>query len=271
MKPILILSVPRSGTSWVTQSLGACPNAVPRSEWATQAWIQNTRKPIRLAMTDPVGLANDAALTDDVPLGYEEAWGRLQEALTPAPDPFVVVAKENNPFFLPWLESEGVTPDVHLVFLLRHPAGVAHSWDKRGWTAKFHDVYDELPRMMARAFQSARLCADRMGLGYREVWYEDLCMDPETEFRALCDDLGLLWTDNVRMTVRQLSSIRNKNQSGMFDVRRFSRGVAHRWRRKVAPEDADKAVGAWSAEGAPFDLERANPVPKPGKQKGGGK
>jgi hypothetical protein len=135
--PILVISMPRSGSSWLGYALGSCKQSLYLREPLTQTreWAERPgsvfevgphRPPsrayldsARLAFTGIPHFQEDIVV--HVPPWYVPRWRRRP------------VIKEVNLLALPWL-LKAYAPRV--VYLHRHPAAVAASFARLGWFAE---------------------------------------------------------------------------------------------------------------------------------------
>jgi hypothetical protein len=183
-----------------------------------------------------------------------------------------LVVKEVNPLALAYW-ARAYRPLV--VFLVRHPAAVALSYRRLGWLGN-PDVSAERPdRPDASAWET---CGRRQGLVHRAaldalrdypdgrvVRYEDLCRDPEGEFRALFAFAGLGWSGRVREAVAVRAS--GGDRASTFGTRRDSRRMADAWRGEIAPGELDDLRRGYTEAGAqlyaaPEDWEAAPAPPR---------
>jgi hypothetical protein len=262
--PVLVLSLPRSGSSWVGNTLGAADDALYLREPVTQPFLAGM----------PAGHPSVFEVDPDAP---PEAYRRFAErafaALPAFPRGIVrsprqwalgrrrarrLVVKEVNPLALAWLVG-AFRP--RIIYLVRHPAAVAASFARMGWTgagltARF------TPRTVAAAgidpgrfdgsfwaghgaFQALTLRVARQVLdGYadcRWVRYEDLCTDPEGVFRTLADFAGLAWGPGIERAITAQGEAGRGRTDDPYDTHRDSRAMAEAWRGSV-PEAEARAV-----------------------------
>jgi len=112
-------------------------------------------------------------------------WDRvLHRELATSGKRLIVDKTPNNVFMANRLRE--CWPDARFVFLLRHPAAIARSW--QDMAGKDGDKEIELIRRYCSALEGARQTYD--GLTVR---YEDLTADPLTTTRRLCRFLDIEW------------------------------------------------------------------------------
>jgi LPS sulfotransferase NodH len=128
----------------------------------------------------------------------------------------ILVEKTPNNALI-WQRLAACWPDARFVFLLRHPAAVAASWqDAHAGRRSREEVFAKVLKSM-RAVQAAR--CNLPGLTIR---YEDLTADPAAETRRACEFLGVEWDaamlhylkDGDEMFIRGLGDWREKIRSG---------------------------------------------------------
>lgn len=197
--PVLVLSIPRSGSSWVGETLGRASTALYLREPLTQS-----RTPEE-ALRDSVFPVSDAL---PPPASYRTAAEDAFAGLPRFPRSVVVtprrwglrrrprgrvVVKEVNPFACGWLVAE-FRPRV--ILLVRHPLAIAHSYLGLGWIGADPTSWLALGRHMSDALAHALSTLDAAG-EYQIAVYETLCADPVGEFAALFEFSGLPWTETL--------------------------------------------------------------------------
>ncbi len=190
---VLVLSLPRSGSSWVGETLAKAPDAVYLREPVTQS--------------DPtfytLGTIFDLDRAD-VRESYRRlaekafaAWPDFTGSIVPHPGQWSLrhrrsrrlVIKEVNPLACDWYLRRFRPFVVHLV---RHPAAVALSNQKRGFLSPKPEAWERFGELQARASRTAweSLAGTEASV---TIPYETLCAEPTSTFRRLFDAVGLKW------------------------------------------------------------------------------
>jgi hypothetical protein len=232
--PVLVLSLPRSGSSWVGETLGFAPEALYLREPMSQGDPLFRRLGTVFAPGDSAELlARHRTLADRAFAGLP-AFG---PEIVRFPDRWAwrdrpgrrVVIKEVNPLAGPWYAAR-YRP--RLVFLVRHPVAVARSWARKGWIAERPDAWAAQGRFQAQSLaRSLAGLADHDAM--RVVTYESLCADPEGGFRALFEFTGLSWTGAVAAYVA--GHTEREVPADVFGTSRPSRLMPAAWRGRVDP------------------------------------
>lgn len=258
-RPLLILSMPRSGSSWVGEIAGAAANAMYLREPITQTLqaeytvvpIDPRRPPANHVAIGDLAFAGNAGFPGQI-LPDPSQW-RLRGRSSRR-----VVVKEVNPMAAAWM-IERYRPRV--VFLLRHPAAIAASYWSLGWRSIERQTA-KIPAGMLESFggdasaaaRSAsgfwghhgvlQAVAMRLGIGalasypdHYTVRYEDICAAPEAEFRRLFEFAGLQWDETISARINERSSQTANEDTRAFSTVRNSASMVDTWRRKVAPDD----------------------------------
>jgi hypothetical protein len=308
-KPVLVLGLPRSGTTWTAQMLACAPGTVAVMEPDNEkAWAS------AVAGKAPVGRFPVLAPGDDAP-AYRDLWTwalsggsvvglghrgglarRLFEPVGPddretlvsghpsvrlrlaghlgrpphrpvVHDGSRVVAKSvHGGLAAEWLAD---TFDVDVVVVLRHPANVLASWLDLDLPDRDRHL-DENPVVRERYLDQWKVPPPGPDPLDRAVWqlgllttvleeaadrhpswrirvHEELCADPEGEFRRLFTDLDLAWSPSV------VDELARGNRPGEgFSLQRRTAELAEAWRTRLGP--AEKA--ALERGLAPFPLKR---------------
>jgi hypothetical protein len=231
--PLLVLSLPRSGSTWVGEIMGYGSRALYLREPVTQGdpifYDRGTVFPLH----DPV-----------LRQAYIELGDRAFAGL-PASDPNItlfpaqwalaqrrrrrVVIKEVNPLATEWY-LERYRPRV--IFLLRHPAAVALSFQKLGWLEDTPQAWEEHGAFQGRVLATAQRALATYDLG-TTLFYGDACAAPEPIFRRLYDFAGLAWDEAVVAHLARRTS--GQDSSNLWKTSRDSKAMIDAWRSAVSP------------------------------------
>ena len=273
---ILILSLPRSGSSWVGEVLGSAANALFLSEPIAQS-------DLALAESKDIATHFDPA---DPPQLYRNFADRAFCGLPTFPLWLVVrkptqwslferhsrrlVIKEVKPLACGWLLKR-YKPRV--IFMVRHPVAVALSYLNLGWT----DINIEKAPLAGRALINTSLSRwqrhlksisdfwEQHGImqgallrnifdslldypDQRIVLYEELCADPIRVFPELFNFAGLTWDRKIENLIRQRSS--GGDTQNPYSTSRNSRSMINAWKGKVSSEEVNRLQSAYRQ----FDL-----------------
>lgn len=221
---------------------------------------------------------------DRLPPTYKSSAGAAFAGLPLFPQPIVrfpeqwslihrtrrrVIVKEVNPLAITWI-ADSYTP--RMVLLLRHPAAVANSFFKSGWTnSQFERIFsaDTLAAMDVdyRAFKHSfwaehgalqavvlKMSLDALSRlpDHRIVKYEDLCADPVSIYRELYDFASLNWSKAVEAQIRARSADREEHKTGDAGVYRDSREMIHKWKSEMSSEAINDIRGSYLSFDPPY-------------------
>jgi len=251
--PVLVLSLPRSGSSWVGQGLGHAEEALYLREPLTQSHLARGGS-LSVFEVDP----------DAPPREYRRDADRAFCGC-PAFRPGIVrrrddwslarrrrrrvIIKEVNPLATDWLIRR-YRPKV--IFLVRHPGAVALSYWKLGWTRlRTEERFAALARGRAARhgpksafwaqhglFQALALERALAALAHHQdheiVRYEDLCAEPIAGFRRLYAFAGLGWGAGVEDFVAGKTV---RDDSHPYGTSRRSRAMIDAWKGEIAEPD----------------------------------
>jgi hypothetical protein len=220
---VLVLSLPRSGSSWVGDMLGSAPDALYLREPLSQGDPAVRSRLIYDPGHDPVLGPISARLADKVFAGLPD----FDERIVRIPGqwalkwrrPRRVVVKEVNPRACRWY-LERYRPRV--VFLIRHPAAVATSSQKQAWLGPTVGDWAQRGVDDGQLLREALTALAHHPESCTTVFFEDLCVDPLNGFRRLYDFAGLKWTGAVAERIVEYSH----DSVSKIDA----------WRREASPE-----------------------------------
>lgn len=257
-QPILVLSLPRSGSSWVGDILGTATGAAYLREPLTRSYMFNEGRghpsvfevgagaPVPTSYAIAAGKVA-AGLPDfrGTVVAHPEQWAlgtRTNRAL---------IVKEVNPLAIEFM-LERLQPRV--IYLARHPVPVARSFFSQGWTDHLLKdrvsattlaglVPSESPLRDSFWFNHGALHAlaharvlDALGNGptHCVARYEDLCLDPLGGFERLFDFCRLPFDAPARERVIRSVSSADSYRPGEYSLQRNSRAMIDSWRSSVA-------------------------------------
>jgi hypothetical protein len=275
--PVLVLSLPRSGSSWMGETMGRAANAVYLREPFVQTGIARDPRFVVLSYVDPTDppahyqrYAKQAFA--GVPLFFHSNWDNI--VTMPRqwwPLTYQVrrrlVIKEVNPLATGWMLRQ-YQPRV--IFLVRHPAAVALSFRRLGMDDSVSGFGWALHEGSLSPFRNHVLSSasaapfERLGvlqgaiLRYaldvlqthadcRIVAYEALCADPIEAFRSLFDFSELVWDDEIELFIREQT---RRHDNDPYTTFRNSGTMIESWRQEIATDDLRRLRTAFSV----FDL-----------------
>ena len=243
---VLLLSLPRSGSSWAGEALGCAADALYLREPVTQGdrLFHDLGTVFVIDRPDLDSryrqLANKAYAGlpdfDQSVVRFPGAWEPTRRSTRR------VVIKEVNPLACGW-HIDHYAPRV--VLLVRHPAAVALSWQRKGWLAPNEKSWAANGEVQGRALRAALDALSRHA-AHRIIAYEDLCTDPIGVFKSVYAFAGLSWDVRAEQFIHE----RTVADGTQWDTSRNSQTMIHRWRTQVVPSH----VNALHHTFAEFDL-----------------
>ena len=271
--PVVILSIPRSGSTWVGEVLGLSASSLYLREPITQTFIK----------TRDSGPSFFELDEDNLPKTYESSatnalagFPLFPAQITQKPNQWAltkrkhkrVVIKEINPFMLDWL-IKNFHP--RIVYLIRHPVAVTDSFNRLGWNgiqqieprlrkeslAKYKDQSPHTDSFWAQhgALQAIILneVTEKMKdyKDFRLVQYEHLCAEPVAVFKELYAFTELEWNDTVEQNIIKRSQPQTINTHN-FSTQRNSAHETEKWRHEVDEDNIQQLKDAYLSFGPPF-------------------
>lgn len=271
--PVVILSMPRSGSSWVGEILGLSPSSLYLREPITQTHLKMVQK------GSPSFFEFDM---DRLPEGYASAAADtfsgkpfFKEQITLFPKQWAlfkrsqkrIVIKEVNPFMLPWLIK---TYQTKIIYLVRHPVATASSFKRMGWTGEQFNFrlsqktleqiphYEQYTRSFWAEHGALQAFLLKQTLNYAEeyknmrlVKYKDICTDPITVFRDLYDFAELEWNDSVERKISKRSCPKRAN-ADPYSTYRDTAHEVNKWKTQVPEKAIAEVKKSWLSFNLPY-------------------
>jgi hypothetical protein len=164
-----------------------------------------------------------------------------------------VVVKEVNPIALDWVVDRYA---VRVIYLVRHPAAVAASYRRLGWTGRFGKRFSDTwlrdrgvdpggldsPWAEFGAFQAVVHEDTLRALGKAPlpsfmVRYESLCRDPEGTVEELCGFASLAYDGDLTRRVVETSTTSGDRSDHPYGIHRDSLAMVSAWRTEFTGRD----------------------------------
>ena len=200
--PVLLLSLPRSGSTLLQRLLGAHPEVATAPEpWMLLPFLYALRPDdVYAEYGHRVAVSAVAEFLDRLPDGVEDYRMAVRDLATQlytkASYPSARYFIDKTPrYALVAEELLAVFPNAPVIVLWRNPLSVvtsiADSWTEGRWMPYLHkaDLFTSIERLTA----AAPVGGSRM----LTLRYEDLVLRPEEELRRVVDHLGLAWDPAV--------------------------------------------------------------------------
>ena len=227
--PVLLISFPRSGSSWIGQLLATASNAAYLHEPINRS-CRDASQPLATGDTPeshPVALRASRLAFSGIPdfpeyiVRRPSQWGLLDRPRKK------VVIKEVLLHLLPWLHEhyEPLT-----LLLVRHPNAVGQSYVRHGWldandtgacTAFATRLKNELVAALAVAGNDPAAHVFR---------YEDFCLRPRDTLATLFDHSGLQWADATDQLLEETTRADGQEAWQPYGIRRDPRRKAWEWK-----------------------------------------
>ncbi|WP_057830659.1 sulfotransferase domain-containing protein [Colwellia sp. TT2012] len=259
--PILLLSFPRSGSSWIGSIMGMGEDVRYLREPATTNYTlteskknnktKDSFKIKRISVFDQESCDNwpeyqqyiDDSLSakpnfTNAVIAYPKQWQSVKQKKA-------LLIKEVNPLAINYYLSK----DIKLIYLVRHPFSVAKSYQALNWRAndlfskKFNPETLTAINNFSSNIQNESIW---LQMGYLQGWveamvkeqititnnsatiirYEDVCQSPDEQFKALFDFADLNYSSNTIAAISKSLSRNSRVAAGDFTLTRKSSELA---------------------------------------------
>jgi hypothetical protein len=268
-RPVFVVSMPRSGSSWIGSVIGGANGMIYLREPYTRSHITKVggdtvfavdpqHPPQTYADSDRLVQTMSPAFRPSV-IGHPQQWPPFNA------QPARLVVKEVNPLACGWFVAQH---DPNLILILRHPAAIALSYRERGWF-KPDDSSD--PMRLWREFgrHVASTWRDMLEQTHDHdscllVRYEEICAEPLLVFERLCVACGIPFDQELVDLIRAYSSGRGEGaKPDPYGLVRDSNAAGERWRQKITAAELEALGDGFGSVPLPgvvsYDFEDANP------------
>jgi len=259
---ILLISIPRGGSSWLGDILGSSKESLYLKEPLTKTYMP-------LIGTGPsffeFEVCKEKQVYEQSALDAFRGIPRFNKSIVSYPSQWSyfkrgkkhIIIKEINPLALNWI-IETYRP--RIIYLLRHPVPVANSFFVQGWTGEqFHTRFSEsslsyLEKRFCIPYngdfweQSGALQAIIQALtmeilqsvkDYMVIQYEDVCSSPVEIFKEIFDFCEIKFTADILQKIEQSTDSKARYIPGRYDTVRNSKKLPEIWKSELKKENVD--------------------------------
>lgn len=263
--PILLLSYPRSGSSWVGDILATSDEIAYLFEPITLQIQEYRGGPALVDLSDEKTLQAYRQYSQEAFMGVPSKKPLSPEKLNDF-SPFGrrrrrLLVKEVNPRAAGFY-GQHYRP--FFLFLLRHPAAVALSFWEMGWLAapdlqleatNFEgDSWEKFGFSYGMTMKNALDSIKDSGSPFHIIYYEILARDPYNEFKKLFDDVSISAPRNFSEVIDEYCFMGDSIQG--YETRRISKKMIAKWKDQLSPDRIAKIRHGFFESG--FDFYRSD-------------
>lgn len=258
LQPVVLLSYPRSGSSWAGKVLATSPQFAYLREPITQPYmkIYGGQRPVFYTDDKHPDISTYKHLSNNAfsgrPSLYKGGVDNKYDFLPFSRNKIKrLLIKEVNPaatnFFCKRYQP-------FLLLLLRHPAAVALSYFEQGWLKKAGDEsFDEWARFgqlygtfMAEAVSSADKYKDS-----KIIKYEELVKDPMQQFSNIFAECGVAPPIDFELVIQQYC-FSNDEQGNSYRTKRNSKNTSEKWKNKLSSQQLESIKEGFFTSKLPY-------------------
>jgi len=260
-KPLLVISLPRSGSSWVGETLAQADTAAYLREPITQTYLPIHPR-FSVFEVDPAAAPREYRQASELAfagiphfgrkvVSYRKQWRLGQRGRKR------IVVKEINPLALAYWQT-AFAADV--IVLVRHPAAVAFSLQTMRWSRDTFGHWFPVSRqaeLRSTILHTRGTCWAELGASQaiihgailecmemnehiKLIRYEDICTNPLHCFQDLFAFAKFEWNERIESFIQgQTTGHENKSQSD-YSTRRNSASMPDAWRGQLAEDEIEE-------------------------------
>jgi hypothetical protein len=259
---ILLISIPRGGSSWIGDILGSSKESLYLKEPLKKTYMP-------LIGTGPsffeFQVCKEKKVYEQSALDAFRGIPRFHKSIVSYPSQWSyfkrnkkrIIIKEVNPLALNWI-IESYHP--RIIYLLRHPVPVANSFFVQGWTGEqFRNRFSEsslsyLKKRFSIPYngdfweQSGALQAIIQVLtmeilqsvkDYIAIHYEDVCGSPFETFKQIFDFCEIKFNADILQKIEHTTNSKASYNPGKYDIARNSNKMPGIWKSEQKKEEVD--------------------------------
>ncbi|HTT96553.1 MAG TPA: sulfotransferase [Rhizomicrobium sp.] len=225
---VFLLGFMRSGTTLLEQVMASNPKVVALEEVGSLSPLSEKY----MRSNDGLDQLRDIAGAD-LDAARQTYWDRVREH---APDVRGKVLVDKQPFNtvrIPLIAK--LFPDAKILFAIRDPRDVVFSCYRRPFAVnttmvEFLDLVDGA-KMYASIMALSEIYREKLTLNIFDHYYEDMVTNFEPRVRAVCDFVGLEWSDSMR-DFNKRASVASIDSPSATQIRRplYGEGIGQ-WRK----------------------------------------
>jgi hypothetical protein len=237
---ILLMSYPRSGSSWIGSILSLSPDITYLREPINQSFqYKFGRETVVDTIIDPdidsttlhwYSRFSDQAFAGIPPKNIPNVIDTIDDFAIHYRSRKSLLLKEVNPLATN-LFVRRYSPKV--VLILRHPAAIADSFARMGWLG---DNFEEFGYIYGVHLNKAVESSKR--LNPLLIFFEELATDPFFHFPTLFSSLNVSPPANLSEILEEFCEKQNTSQDP-YEVRRVSRNEVYKWRQSLRQADIE--------------------------------
>ncbi|WP_448250484.1 sulfotransferase domain-containing protein [Thalassotalea agariperforans] len=277
-KPILVVSLPRSGSSWVGKVLGSGERALYLREPITRTYLLKNPEGQSVFTIDSIAsIKTKQNYLDLIETTFTKHPNFTSSVIAKPKQWFSNtlnkkrVIKEVNPLILEYILDK-YKPKV--IYLYRHPAAIANSHYASGWardafegkfspdqrrqfdenynTASVSGFWESFGKF--QGIQQKLVCQTLKDYDDKLlVSYEKLCENPKEEFEKIFKFSELPLTSAIEQDISASTRANNKTyRAGTYDTQRNSKAMIKKWITQVDTADLEKLKAAYLSTNPEF-------------------
>jgi hypothetical protein len=242
---ILLLSFPRSGSSWVGEILSYSPNLTYMFEPITRPYQKFQSGYAMADLGDPEIFRNYLQYSHEAFQG----WPPKQLHYTECLNKFSILGRKQRQLLIKEVNPRAAAlycKNFHpkILFLVRHPAAVALSFWERGWLESpdvrlyasdfIGNEWEKFGYAYGVAMETALGIIEKFSCPYKIIIYEELARNPFVEFQAIFNYLHVDIPQNYNHIIDEYCFSGATTQG--YVTRRVSIDMIAKWKNKLSPE-----------------------------------
>ncbi|MBN1186921.1 MAG: sulfotransferase domain-containing protein [Bacteroidales bacterium] len=244
--PVILLSYPRSGSSWIGKVISNANNIAYMREPIMQMALnyEKNNKPTKKKLDEYISSLSKKVFKGIPPKGFYD-YSPIRNFLYRRHKSTLVIKE-----VLAWNEIIYPNFSIAIIIILRNPLALAESFNRlnfqtNGWYKFGYEYGINMKRNIQKAKEDKNLI----------LKYEDIASNPEKYFRIIYNFLNIEIDSKFNETINNYCYSKKFNTADAFNEQRYSSDEINKWKTKLHPQIAIEVTNGYLNSGLNYYKE----------------